>query len=77
MKLSTGKTNMRDINDLPQCNMAHNCHYVKSTAENRALAQQDGARPPTEKATFPSPRLCVYEGGHRSKFFRKQPEELR
>jgi hypothetical protein len=68
---------MRDINDLPQCNMAHNCHYVKSTAENRALAQQDGAHLPPEKATLPPPGSCVYEGGHRSKFFRKQPEKLR
>lgn len=68
---------MRHINDLPQCNMAHNCHYVKSTAENCALAQQDGAHLPPEKATLPPPGSCVYEGGHRSKFSRKQPEKLR
>jgi hypothetical protein len=68
---------MRYINDLPQCNMSYNYHYVKSTAENRALAQQVGARPPTEKATLAPRGSCVYEGGHRSKFSRKQPEELR
>jgi hypothetical protein len=34
------------------------------------------ARPQKKRPSLP-PRLCVYEGGHRSKFFRKQPEELR
>lgn len=77
MKLSTEKTNMRDINDLPHCDMAHNCHYVKSTAENRPRQGAERGRTPTEKATFPSPRLCVCEGGRHSKFFRNQPEALR
>lgn len=77
MKLSTEKTNMRDINDLPQCTTSYNYHYVKSTAENRPRPRAEGGRTPTEKATFPSPRLCVCEGGRHSKFFRNQPEALR